>query len=122
MPLNNSVCREFSKDHLTELSMTAEAEAKIHEKWNRRQARRRRRSYQNGVRPKDDALAEVRRVPVAGDPELLSKLKASNGGGDKSSRKKDKKKKGKGNGKGKGQGGFLSRRLRDFQDAGAHEM
>ena len=63
-------------------------------------------------------------MPVAGDPELLSKLKASNGGGEKSSRKKEKKKKGKGkgNGKGKGQGGFLSRRLRDFQDAGAHEM
>ena len=57
-------------------------------------------------------------MPVAGDPELLSKLKASNGGGEKSSRKKEK----KGKGKGKGQGGFLSRRLRDFQDAGAHEM
>ena len=101
MPLNNSVCREFSKDHLTEQSMTAEVEAKMLEKWNRRQARRRRRSYQNGVRPKDDALGEVRRVPVAGDPELLSKLKASNGGGEESSRKKEKKKKGGARGRGR---------------------
>ena len=119
MPLNNSVCREFSKGHLTGKSMTAEVEAKMLEKWNRRQARRRRRSYQNGVRPKDEAPEEVRRVPVAGDPELLSKLKASNGGGEESRRKKEKKR--GGNGKGKGHGG-IARRLKDFQDAGAQQM